>query len=857
MLDVPPGRPQVLHGLGGCGKTTVALGIARRAWERGHMVVWVPASEPDRLLLGMRELARRLGADEQEIKAAWSGEASPMDLVWDRLNAATRPWLLVFDEADDPRWLGGEDGYPDDGTGWIRAGRVGLTLVTTRVSNPLVWGPETDRHPIATLDPEQAGALLRDLAPAAGGAAEALVLAERLGGLPLALTAAGSYLSQVGTGVGLLRPAQIRTFLQYDAALSEGGSGLLDQQDERRHRRLVGHTWEVSLDHLEGQGLTEARSLMRLLSCFAAAPLPVAVLSPSTSTVRALEGLIHYGLVEVQDFAEGEGERPVPVLLVHRVVHDVNAAKLAESPAEICHGTWATAATLLAQAAAQATPETSDGWPWWRLIGVHVAGLLTDLPDDVPQETLRQALQAGLRAFAYLSFSGEGDVGMLAESMTARADALPTDDPTRLSVEHRYTLAVLPCSEEAEMYARLLTTQEAVLGPEHPETLITRHNWILHAWQHDLMADEVAELEMRRLLEARAKVLGSADPYTILTHAELARMIGYRGHSEQAKEEYLQIIKHCGAARELRDHRFLPNPVRHQLGRVLDGQAQYIEAEHEYRSLIHDLENVDDPGEEYLQLRRSLAVNLRQQGRHTEARAEFEKYLVLLRGLVDVPKEWLLQARHEWGEFLVKDGSLAEAEAAYRAVLADRFVDTVPDDSVILSERHCLAHCLEAQEKYEDAERELAEVAAAFEAILGEGSKEATSVRRCHAVVLVALNRLDEAENRLRAVIDGQDDLLSRYHLARILQRKDRLQEAAGLFRSVLADEIAQLGAGHSDTLMTRLRLAQVRHRLGEISGAEAKAEYRELYEAHVRIEGADQERTVVIRDVLALVEDD
>ncbi|GAA3076686.1 NB-ARC domain-containing protein [Streptosporangium carneum] len=856
MLDAPPARPQVLHGLGGCGKTTVALGIARQAWERGHTVAWVSASEPDRLLLGMRELARRLGATEQEIKAAWSGEASPMDLIWDLLNAAARPWLLVFDEADDPTWLGGENGYPDDGTGWIRAGRGGLTLVTTRVSNRLVWGSEADMHPVATLDVQQAGALLMDLAPAAGVVAEALVLAERLGGLPLALTAAGSYLSQVGTGVGLLRPAHIRTFLQYDAALSAGGSALLDQQDERRHRRLVGHTWEMSLDHLEGQGLTQARSLMRLLSCFAVAPLPVAVLSPSASTVRSLEGLIHYGLVDVQDFAEGEGEDPVPALLVHRVVHDVNAAKLAESPTGTRHATWAEAATLLARAAAQAAPETSDGWPWWRLIGVHVAGLLTDLPVEVPQETLQNALRAGLRAYAYMSFSGESDTEAMAESLMARAAVLAADDPTRLAVEHRHTLSVLPCAEKYEVYARGLAAQEAVLGPEHPETLITRHNWVLHAWQHGLMADDVAELETRRLLEARSRVLGPADPYTILTHAELALMIGHRGHSEQAKAEYLQIIKHCGTSSELRDHRFLPNNIRHQLGHVLDEQAQYVEAERAYRSLIHDMEAAESLGGEYLRLRLALARNLREQGRRAESKAEYDAYMALLRELADTPAMLLLQARHEYAEILVEEGALAEAEAEYRAVLAERLPVMVPDDSVVLSERHCLAHCLEAQERYEEAERELAGIAAAFEAILGESSKEARSVRRCHARLLMTMDRLDEAERRYRAVLEDEDDSLSRYRLARILQRRGEFQEAAEHFRSVLAEETARLGAGHSDTLITRLHLAQVRHELGEVSGADAKAECQEIYDAHAGLADADPERTEMIEEVLTLFKD-
>ena len=43
LAAAPDGRVHVLAGLGGCGKSTVALEVARRAAEAGSRVWWVPA----------------------------------------------------------------------------------------------------------------------------------------------------------------------------------------------------------------------------------------------------------------------------------------------------------------------------------------------------------------------------------------------------------------------------------------------------------------------------------------------------------------------------------------------------------------------------------------------------------------------------------------------------------------------------------------------------------------------------------------------------------------------------------------------------------------------------------------------
>ena len=87
-----------LCGLGGAGKTSVALEYAHRHLP-GCGVVWqFAAEEPAALLAGFSELALQLGG-----RVAASG-GDPVALVHAAL-ARRSDWLLVFDNAAGPAWV--------------------------------------------------------------------------------------------------------------------------------------------------------------------------------------------------------------------------------------------------------------------------------------------------------------------------------------------------------------------------------------------------------------------------------------------------------------------------------------------------------------------------------------------------------------------------------------------------------------------------------------------------------------------------------------------------------------------------------------------------------------------------------
>ena len=217
-------RVWVIHGLGGSGKTRLALEVAFGAGNRGAAVWWVSATDPDALVAGMRAVGRRLGVAQEDLER---GDAA--DILWERLAAKRGPWLLVIDGADDPQMLFGAGNSVEEGRGWLRpvVGKAGMVLVTSRDGSS-IWGSSRwcHRRRLGMLSPADAAAMLADHAgedQRLGSESDARTLAARLGGLPLALKIAGSYLANSAAIPAALTDREtIVTYQGYRDAMGNG-----------------------------------------------------------------------------------------------------------------------------------------------------------------------------------------------------------------------------------------------------------------------------------------------------------------------------------------------------------------------------------------------------------------------------------------------------------------------------------------------------------------------------------------------------------------------------------------------------------------------------------------------------------
>ncbi len=540
LVEEPLSGVHVLHGMGGCGKTTVALEIAAHATAQSLDVWWVTAADMPMLSAGMREVAACLGAPADLIERAWSGRTSATDLLWRLLAGAARPWLLVVDNADEPENLAPAAGYLAEGTGWIRpcAGLPGMVLVTSRDGNQARWGAWSVLHHVDALGEQDAAQVLLDLAgDQAGPRSDAVLLARQLGGLPLALRIVGAYLSATSSYPDWPGTRTVRSYAAYRAALDDRFIELLNENPPGGRAVMgsdappIGQTWELSLDLLERRGIDQARRLMRLLSCFGEAPVPfLCLLRPdrlassellagltADRLSAALLALGDLGLIEFHTVPEAADAITARTLLVHPLVRDANRHQpdLAERGRAYA---WLVA-DLLVAATADLGPDDPANWPLWRLLLPHCDSALELIVDsaDPDRELLAQALAPSGPGVRHLFRVGWLDrAEAILDTCQRVAAILGPLDPTclRSAPAPRTCCSCAGGGRGRDPAAAVLADTPAIFYEDSPESVDARYALAELLDYRGRMAE--AEQEYRAVFAARSSALGR-------DHAQYAR----------------------------------------------------------------------------------------------------------------------------------------------------------------------------------------------------------------------------------------------------------------------------------------------------------------------------------------------
>ena len=656
----PDGRAHVLSGLGGNGKTTVALAVASLARESGQ-AWWVSARDQASVDSGLLDLANALGVTGAEMEQTRAGRRSVTDLVWGRLEAATPGWILVVDNADAPELLAADGARVRDGNGVVRGSRRGLTLVTSRNGEKRVWGDGTKIHMIGPLEVEDGADVLLDLSgPSAGSRHEAVALAERLGGLPLALRAAGHYLSSSAASLG-----GVRTFAAYqtelDARFAVLQGPVLPDSDPRE---IVMTTWEVSLDLLAIRGHPDARPFMRIVGQFAPAPIPVEILNPDIlgssgllsgagirSRRRRRKGRPQFGkhdldqvilavsslgLLDMTDYVPvpRTGIRlpcppAIPCIVAHPLVVEVNAEALKQEKA-VQQTVVTTIVELVWAAAERADTRSPEDAATWPLLAPHIELLAASVPN------------------------------------------LPTTDVVRFAEAANRTATGLRHGGDFSAALHLIIrARDAVgqLAPEHPAVLALRHSYAYFI--DDLGRFAEAEAEYRAILAARIRSLGDRDLLTLTTRSHLAFALSRQGKYQEAEAEYQHVlqVRHELLGAEHQD----TLTTRNNLGDVLYGQRRYEEAAEHYEQVLQaQLRLLGPDHPRTLTTRNNLARNRSRQGQYHEAENDLRAILRLRRDSRGAEHPSTLVTWHDLAVTLAKEGKSAEARQEFLGVLDAR-----------------------------------------------------------------------------------------------------------------------------------------------------------------------------------------
>ena len=174
----------VLQGMGGQGKTQIALEICERQDIRQHfrVILWINASTEDTTAQAFEHFARSMCLKG----SSFPDSQSQIDWVKERLEDSDRPCLLIFDNYNDLEIFKGiRNFFPRDNRHSI--------LITSRHEDSTHLGLFIS---ISKMDQDEASALLlhrSGLDDNAIAAQHAQRVAHHLGYLPLALAQAGAY----------------------------------------------------------------------------------------------------------------------------------------------------------------------------------------------------------------------------------------------------------------------------------------------------------------------------------------------------------------------------------------------------------------------------------------------------------------------------------------------------------------------------------------------------------------------------------------------------------------------------------------------------------------------------------------
>jgi hypothetical protein len=248
-------RVVALCGLGGAGKTSVAVEYAHRHLAEVGVCWQFSAADPAVLAAEFAVLAAQLGARDV-IDAR-----DPVASVHGVLARAGTGWLVVFDNAPDRASV--EPFLPPAGPGRV--------LITTQSQH---W-PPGQALDVPVLDTGVAADFLVSRTGDAdrAGARELAVL---LGGLPLALEQAAAYMQASGT-----------TLAGYLPLLQARQGDLLARGEAAGHPADVAATLGLALSRLAGQA-PAAAGLLRLLAFLAPEPLPLALILVGTRAAGSL-----------------------------------------------------------------------------------------------------------------------------------------------------------------------------------------------------------------------------------------------------------------------------------------------------------------------------------------------------------------------------------------------------------------------------------------------------------------------------------------------------------------------------------------------------------------------------------------
>jgi tetratricopeptide (TPR) repeat protein len=638
-----------IAGMGGIGKTELALQYAQAHWQQGTYaggVCWLQACQ----VVLDAYISLDVGTQIVQFAQARLQLHPPDELdltaqvafCWQHWRAGDV--LVVFDDVTDYAVI--QPYFPPTDPRF-------KVVITTRKD----FGRSVASMAVNVLDPDAALELLERLVGEDRVRAEqdmAHDLGERLGYLPLGLELVGRYLARKPD----LSLGQMRQRLDAKGLMSKA---LVQTEVGMTARLGVTAAFELSWETLS----EAAQRLGCLLSVFAGAPIPWSVVEACCAEIdpEDLEETRDHELVGfnlLQRAALG-------VYRVHALIQEFLQGKLqqrADADA-LKHAVCQWVAGV-----ARHIPQT----PTRDLIEAvtplipHMAEVATSLTHWVSDEDLIWPF-AGVSRF----YAGQGDyaqaVPWCQQSLSVTQRRLGEDHPDVATSFNNLALLYQAQGRYAEaepLLQRALAIWDQALGHEHPQGTIGLNN--LAELYHTQGRYAEAEPLYQRVLAIREKTLGAEHPAAATSLNNLAGLYYAQGRYAEAEPLYQRALA-------IREHVLGPEHPDvagslNSLAVLYQAQGRYAEAEPLLQRALAICEHVLGP--EYPDVAGSLnnlAGLYHTQGRYAEAEPLLQRALAIREKTLGAEYPAVATSLHNLAELYRAQGRYAEAEPYYQQAL--------------------------------------------------------------------------------------------------------------------------------------------------------------------------------------------
>jgi tetratricopeptide (TPR) repeat protein len=685
-------RSYALHGLGGIGKTQVAVEYAYRYALEYSAVFWIAAESVEQIMSSFLHIANVLNLPEQQ-----EADQQKTVVAVQRWLTTHSKWLLIWDNLEDLELL----------QRFLPATRQGMILITTRFqalgtfARNIALPPMTSREgallllrrakmlcsaPLEDQMPRPAGTVHAEYA-----AAQELVTA--LGGLPLALDQAGAYIEETGCSITdyLSRFEQQRAQL-----LARRGTSAGD------HPQSVATTFKLAIQRVE-RDHPMAVDMLRICAFLHAEAIPEEIFVSHSShpgsprdTLTADPYHFDLAIASLRTFSLVQRHAETRTFSIHRLVQAVLQAEMDEQ-ARIQRQRHA-----IQLLNACFPPVSYEVWKQCERLLLHVLACAAWLPDEVSDRQLIEVLQ---RAADYLRERAQ--------------------------------------YEQAEpLYLRALRLQEQAVEASRLQLAFLLNNLaILYTQQGKY---EQAEQLYLRALHIREEELGSNHLRLANPLNNLANLYLEQGKSEQAEPLYLRAL--CIREQALGpDHLAIANPLNN-LAWLYQGQGKYEQAELLYQRALRIREQALGPDHpEVARPLNNLAQLYQEQGRYEQAEALYRRALHIWEQTLGPDHPEVTSPLNGLATLYREQEKCKEAEQLYRRALAIRKRKLGISHPETAQTLHDLAICVQKLGNLLEAVSYFEEALTIRSQSLGDSHPKTITTRTAYAALLHRLGRPEEA----------------------------------------------------------------------------------------------------------------